>query len=103
MNSKLTPGIWAVAPMDKLAARVIYSPPGSRIAHGEIANCGPRNEANLANATAIAALPDLLAALQAMIKAGEYHFASSGWPAAFHAGPLNAARAAITKATGEAA
>lgn len=50
------------------------------------------------------AAPDLLAALEAMVKAGEYHFASSGWPARFHAGALTKGSCALVaglEATGD--
>lgn len=52
-----------------------------------------------ANANLIAAAPELFAALQAMLAAGEYHYRMTGWPARFHNGALGRARAAIAKAT----
>jgi len=114
MMSKHTPGPWfygiAYVP-DKGEQPLDYMGPGyydnAGILAGEetIVGCdeydifGPMNkEERQANIRLIAAAPDLLEALQRLTNACQ----ESGWPVtAEHMVPINCARAAIAKATGE--
>lgn len=105
MSEKHTPGPWCVSEDDASGQAVV------RGEHIEIATCWHHCVGSIeiemrANARLVAAAPDLLAALQGAIGALEFsqdfHRDLGNEDQAFAADRLDAARAAIAKATGDA-
>jgi hypothetical protein len=96
MTAKHTPGPWRV---EGLLIKAIDH--GRWFGIAKVGGSRLSIEGNMDNARLIAAAPDLLVALEAMVKAGSAQFEITGWPANFHNGALLNARAAIAKARGE--
>ena len=95
--SKHTPGPWYFSqPESSNGWAHVHDRPNG---YGNIATVWSGFGCALENARLIAAAPDLLAAIADMEAQGEWH--GTTW--AVPAGVWRAARAAITKATGEAA
>lgn len=102
MSAKHTPGRWIAAPCSSVVgAPVVASPSGRSIANVTYFNLGPdfRNHdlESAANARLIAAAPDLLDALRAMLADRDDYFGADR-PST----TADRARAAIALATGEA-
>lgn len=115
---KHTPGPWVVAVSDFLDQWVcIYAPSGDpdldykswegiAMAYGCGDSLGKGLEKAKANATLIASAPDLLEALEGLVRVNEQHNAAiqsvTGRPAGWKDDYLNQARAAIARARDEA-
>jgi len=101
MDSKHTPGPWKASP----ASGVVWDAAGTPVAVTSGLINGPANGERGANACLIAAAPELLKALQAVLidaEAAEVAARMKGYPdiAAETKARINAARAAIAAATG---
>ncbi len=112
MNAKHTPGPWTVLrsysvghPAGGLVADV-YAPTGERIDRPTVDGQSAYHEARTANARLIAAAPDLLRALMAIVENADKGFSVTTWTGldgiadAGTVANVDAARAAIARATG---
>jgi hypothetical protein len=92
MSTKHTPGPWAAAPTD--GGFAVYEDDGE--GNGDHIQCIPGHPRGEANARLIAAAPELLSALRDMVQREAYLYPDSESNVI-----LDAARAAIAKATGQ--
>jgi hypothetical protein len=98
--SEPTPGPWSAGPVDIFGDVNITGPEDALAIAAVVSNMRPRGQV-IANARLIAAAPDLLAALEAIL-ADVGDVSMDGYhEGVIHSDEVNAARAALAKARGE--